>query len=80
MYVRAVRKGEPAPTGKSIEAAWPFADVYFLNEKSLTTAGDVSELGRALELPAGEYTLYIAMRERQPKDRKQQPKSVVVNT
>jgi hypothetical protein len=78
MYVRAVRKGDPAPTGKSIEAAWPFADVYFLNEKSLTTAGDVSELGRALELPAGEYTLYIAMRERQPKDRKQQPKSVVV--
>ena len=27
---------------------------------------------------AGEYTLYIAMRERQPKDRKQQPKSVVL--
>lgn len=78
MYVRAVRKGDPAPTGKGIEASWPFADVYFLTEKSLTTAGDVSELGRALELPAGEYTLYIAMRERQPKDRKQQPKSVVV--
>ena len=78
MYVRAVRKGDPAPTGKGIEASWPFADVYFLTEKSLTVAGDVSELGRALELPAGEYTLYIAMRERQPKDRKQQPKSVVV--
>ncbi len=78
MYVRAVRKGDPAPTGKGIEASWPFADVYFLTEKSLTTAGDVSELGRALELPAGEYTLYIAMREQQPKDRKQQPKSVVV--
>jgi hypothetical protein len=40
--------------------------------------GDVSELGRALELPPGDYTLYIAMRERQPKDRKQQPKSVVL--
>jgi len=78
MYVRAVRKGDPAPTAKGIEASWPFADVYFLTEKSLTTAGDVSELGRALELPTGEYTLYIAMRERQPKDRKQQPKSVVV--
>ncbi len=78
MYVRAVRKGDPPPTGKSIEASWPFADVYFLTEKSVTTAGDVAELGRALELPAGEYTLYIALRERQPKDRKQQPKSVVV--
>ena len=37
---------------------------YFLTEKSLTTTGEVSELGRALELPAGEYTLNIAMRER----------------
>jgi hypothetical protein len=78
MYVRAVRTGDPAPTGKGIEANWPFADAYFLNEKSMTTSGDVSELGRALELPAGEYTLYIAMRERQPKDRKQQPKTVVL--
>jgi hypothetical protein len=78
MYVRAVRKGDPAPTGKGIEASWPFADVYFLTEKNLTTSGDVAELGRALELPAGEYTLYIAMRERQPKDRKQQPKTVVL--
>ena len=79
MYVRAVRKGDPAPTAKGVEANWPFADVYFLTEKNLTTTGDVSEIGRALELPAGEYTLYIAMRERQPKDRKQQPKSVVLS-
>jgi hypothetical protein len=87
MYVRAVRKGEaaaaPAAAGKGAETKgaevnWPFADVYFLTEKNLTTVGDVSELGRALELSPGEYTLYIAMRERQPKDRKQQPKSVVL--
>ena len=85
MYVRAVRKGEAAaaPAGKGaetkgVEVNWPFADVYFLTEKNLTTVGDVSELGRALELPPGDYTLYIAMRERQPKDRKQQPKSVVL--
>lgn len=57
---------------------WPFADVYFLEQKNLTTTGEVSELGRALELAPGEYTLYVAMRERQPKDRKQQPKSVVL--
>ena len=78
MYVRAVRKGDPPPTTKGAEASFPFADVYFLTEKNLTTTGDVSELGRALELPAGEYILYVAMRERQPKDRKQQPKSVVL--
>jgi hypothetical protein len=82
MYVRAVLKADagaaPAPATKGVDTNWPFADVYFLDEKNLTTAGDVSELGRALELPPGEYTLYIAMRERQPKDRKQQPKSVVL--
>jgi hypothetical protein len=81
MYVRAVRKdaaAAPAAATKGVETTWPFADVYFLTEKNLTTTGDVSELGRALELPTGEYTLYIAMRERQPKDRKQQPKSVVL--
>jgi hypothetical protein len=80
MYVRAVGKSEaaaPAPA-KGVEVTWPFADVYFLNEKSLTTAGDVSQLSRALELPAGEYTLYVALRERQPKDRKQMPKTVVL--
>jgi hypothetical protein len=82
MYVRAVPKSAagaaPAPAAKGAEANWPFADVYFLTEKSMTTAGDVARLGRALELPPGEYTLYIAMRERQPKDRKQQPKTVVL--
>ena len=80
MYVRAVGKAEASavPAGKGVEMSWPFADVYFLNEKSLTPAGDMAQLGRALELPAGEYTVYIAMRERQPKDRKQQPKQVVL--
>jgi hypothetical protein len=96
MYVRAVQKGPAAapvpaaapakpgdkpndkPTDKPIE--FPFADVYFLTDKNLTTTGDgVAEVGRALALPPGEYTLYIAMRERQPKDKKQGPaKSVVL--
>jgi hypothetical protein len=81
MYVRVVGKAEastPPAVGKGVEMNWPFADVYFLTDKSLTAAGDVAQLGRALELPAGEYTVYIAMRERQPKDRKQQPKQVVL--
>ena len=83
MYVRAVQKpaagaAPAAPAKPGVEMNWPFADVYFLTEKNITANGDVAELGRALELPPGEYTLYIAMRERQPKDRKQQPKSVVL--
>ena len=83
MYVRAVQKAEaPAAAGEKpkpgVEMNWPFADVYFLTEKSMTTSGDVSELSRALELPPGEYTLYVALRERQPKDRKQQPKATVL--
>ena len=89
MYVRAVQKacgrrdpqlpasGTPAKAGDS-PPDWPFADVYFLTEKNITTTGDVSEIGRALELPPGEYTLYIAMRERQPKDKKQGPPKAVV--
>jgi hypothetical protein len=80
MYVRAVRKDAAAPPApaKGVETTWPFADVYFLTEKNVTTTGEVSELGRALELAPGEYTLYISMRERQPKDRKQLPKTVVL--
>lgn len=90
MYVRAVGKdaAAAAPAAakgaenkaetKGVEMNWPFADVYFLEQKNLTTTGEVSELGRALELAPGEYTLYVAMRERQPKDRKQQPKTVVL--
>ena len=83
MYVRAVKKAEAgaapaAPAKPGIDATWPFADVYFLTEKNLTSVGDHAELGRALELAPGEYTLYIGMRERQPKDRKQQPKSLVL--
>jgi hypothetical protein len=90
MYVRAVQKSAtptPTPAPASNPTAkpsdeppnWPFADVYFLTEKNITTAGEMTEVGRALELPPGEYTLYIAMRERQPKDKKQgPPKSMVL--
>jgi len=85
MYVRAVKT---APAGAAPAAAkagdkpadWPFADVYFLAETSVKTAGDVTEVARALALTPGEYTLYIAMRERQPKDKKQGPAKAVVHT
>ena len=78
MYVRAVQKGAAAPTGKGFEADWPFADAYFLTEKNIVTNGDAAEVARALQLPAGDYTLYVAMRERQGRDRKVLPKTAVV--
>ena len=75
------RRPQPAKAAdrpRASTSTWPFADVYFLTEKNHDHRGDVSELGRALELPTGDYTLYVALRERQPKDRKQQPKTVVL--
>jgi hypothetical protein len=78
MYVRAVQKGAAAPTAKGYEANWPFADAYFLTEKSITPAGDVSQVPRALQLPPGDYTLYIAMRERQGRDKKVLPKTAII--
>ena len=78
MYVRAVQKGAAPPAGKGVEAKWPFADIYFLTEKHVVTTGEVAEVPRALQLSPGEYTVYIALRERQPKDRKQQPKTAVL--
>jgi hypothetical protein len=55
MYVRAVRKGEAAAAPgcrlakgaetKGVDVTWPFADVYFLTEKNLTTGGEVVGAG-----------------------------------
>ncbi len=70
MYVRAAQKGAPPPAGKGVDANWPFADAYFLTEKNVTATGDVTEVPRALQLPAGEYTITVAMRERQGRDTK----------
>ena len=89
MYVRAVAKGasatpaaapKPGDAPKTDAAApeWPFADAYFLDEKNLTTTGGVTAVGRALQLAPGEYTLYVAMRERPGKDKKVAPKTVVL--
>ncbi len=78
MYVRVTQKGAPPPAGKGTDANWPFADVYFLTEKNVTATGDVTEVPRALQLPAGEYTITIAMRERQGRDKKVPPKTAMM--
>jgi hypothetical protein len=78
MYVRVTQKGAAPPTTKGTETNFPFADVYFLTEKNITTAGDVTQVPRALQLPAGEYTIWIAMRERPGRDKKVLPKTTVL--
>ena len=79
MYVRAVSKDPAAVAAAGAKAkknarggddTYAFEDVYFLPPS--TTSVD-----RAMELPAGDYDLHIAMREK-PKDKKVIAKSVLL--
>lgn len=83
MYVRAVQKsGAAAATAtagskpaENTPVEYAFADIYFLTADKIvaSTAPDSTEVARALELPPGEYDVYIAMRERPSRDRKAPP-------
>jgi hypothetical protein len=82
VYVRAVQKGAGAPpsaagTAKTVE--YPFTDLYFLSDAKMLrpTGADTAEFNRGLQLPPGEFDLYIAMMETQPKNSKTPPKRVV---
>ena len=70
VYVRAVRKSASAAGDKPSSPA--FSDVYFLADaKQLRPAGaDTAEFSRGLELPPGEFDLYIAMAEPPPRNAK----------
>jgi hypothetical protein len=80
MYIRVISK-EPAANAAALakaksnarggDASYAFEDVYFLPEVP-------AQLERAMELPGGDYDVYVAMAER-PKDKKAQAtaKSVV---
>lgn len=73
VYVRAVQKsgaGAPpsaAESAKTVE--YPFTDFYFLSDaKTLRPIGaESAEFNRGLQLPPGEFDLYIAMMETQPR-------------
>jgi hypothetical protein len=82
MYVRAVRKAPKAGVGVLTARApkssdFAFADVYFLSDQGPPQTGAIS---RALELPAGEYDVYVALRQRASKDRKAPPPRMAVHT
>jgi hypothetical protein len=77
MYVRAVQK-TPAPEGTK-PSEYPFTDLYFhASSKTIPSTGqDTAEVVRALELPPGEFDVYIAMAESPPRNSKTSPKRVV---
>ncbi len=61
MYVRAVRRGVPAPGGgRSVAERYPF-DLIFPVE--LGAAGPV-RITRGFAVPPGDYDIYVALRER----------------
>jgi hypothetical protein len=83
VYVRAVQKpgagaapGSAAPA-KSVEYA--FTDLYCLADaKTLRPTGaDTAEFARGLQLPPGEFDIYVAVMETQPRNSKTLPKRVV---
>ena len=77
VYVRAVQKGNKAPAAKG--ADHPFTDVYFLNDpKALRSTGsDTAEFMHGLQLPAGDFDVYVAMTESPTRNSKVPPKRVV---
>ncbi len=77
VYVRAVQKPSAAPAAKTADHA--FTDVYFLADaKALRSTGtDSAEFSRGLQLPPGEFDLYIAMMETPPRNSRTAAKRVV---
>ena len=83
VYVRAVQKSgagaAPGAAGAAKAVEYPFTDLYFLSDaKTLRPTGaDTAEFNRGLQLPPGEFDLYIAMMETPAKNSRTPPKRVV---
>jgi len=83
VYVRAVQKpsagAAPSSAAPAKTVEYPFTDLYFLADaKTLRPTGaDSAEFNRGLQLPPGEFDLYIAMMETPARNSKAPPKRVV---
>jgi hypothetical protein len=77
LYVRAVKKGDAAPVAAPADAKdkdkknqarpeYPWEDPYFLDLKNVPApaAGQPVRISRYIGVPAGEYDVYFALRER----------------
>jgi hypothetical protein len=79
IYVRAISKQAATPESKG---TYPFDDIYFINDSNRlrSAGGDVLEFSRGLQLPAGEFDLYVAMMETPPRNKSAGPGKRVVHT
>lgn len=79
VYVRAVSRSAVAEKDKPVESA--FSDIYFLADaKRLRQTGTgAAEFSRGLELPPGEFDLYVAMMETPPRNKSAGPGKRVVH-
>jgi hypothetical protein len=73
VYVRAVGRGTPTATDGAPKYA--FTDVFFINDakRLRSTGADTAEFSRGMELPAGEFDVYIAITEAAPRNRSAAP-------
>lgn len=71
VYVRAVQKPGTAAAA-TVDGKYAFTDVYFFTDsKRLRSTGpDTTEFARAMQLPPGDFDLYIAMSETPPRNTK----------
>lgn len=78
VYVRAIRKPATAPAAATA-ASYAFTDVYFFTDSKRlrSTGADTTEFTRAMQLPPGEFDLYIAMSETPPRNAKAAARRVV---
>ena len=69
IYVRAVSR--PAPAAAEGKATYPFEDVFFINDAKGLRPGvrDTVELRRGLQLPPGEFDVYVAIAETPPRNK-----------
>ena len=69
IYVRAVSR--PGPAAAEGKASYPFEDVFFINDAKGLRPGarDVVELSRGLQLPPGEFDVYVAIAETPPRNK-----------
>ena len=69
VYVRAVSR--PAPAAAEGKGGYPFEDIYFINDaKGLRPgAGDIVEVSRGLQLPPGEFDVYVGIAETPPRNK-----------
>lgn len=80
VVVRAINKNAPAapaapPAGGNRQGAPAAAPMYTWNDFDFLSLKDDGKMSRAMMLPAGEYDLFVVVKDQSTGDSKQMPKS-----